>query len=248
MRTWEIILRLALMIVSTIVILYGHVTIWITAPLSAMAIVATTELAIRPYASNVFDRLLLICGTVVTALILVGLLLNLTPRGLTRESWALVLLVISMFVLARRCELGTRFRRPPISTNGVGLSIAISIVIVAGALLLSLAGVHQWDREPLMSFSLVSANSNSIVVEIHAVSFEGQYRIVATSQAAGARRYTSKAFYIDAGGNGETIRERVPSGTAGRWTIDLNATRLSSVARELIVDVHNLLDGFLYKI
>ena len=237
MRIWEIVLRLALFAASTILILYGRVAVWITAPLSIASIAATAELGIRPYATNTVDKLLLICGSVVTGLILVGLILNLTPGGLTRASWTLALLAVSTFTLARCRKLGTHFKRPSRSIDLLTLAIIAALVIVAGAAMLALAGVRQWNKQPLMSFSLVSKSAEKVVVEIHATSFKADYEIVATQQTASVDRYVSKPFEINAGSNGETLTDQVPIERSGRWIIDLETVDHRSVVRELIIDV-----------
>jgi hypothetical protein len=236
-RIGEIVLRLALIAGSTILLLYGHVAVWITAPLTIAAIAATAELSIRPYATNTFDKLLLVCGSVVTGFILVGLILNLTPWGLTRASWTFALLALSTVTLARRVELGTHFKRPTRSINLLTLAVIAALVIVIGAAMLAFAGVRQWNEQPLMSFSLVSKSAEKVVVEIHATSFKGDYEIVAKRHTASAHRYISKPFEINAGGNGETLTEQVPIEHSGRWIIDLETVGHGGVVRELIIDI-----------
>lgn len=233
----EVALRTALIIGSAVTLLYGGVTVWITAPLGLAAMGATAELAVRPYATSAFDRLLLACGSVVVTLILLGLLLNfITPWGLTRITWTTTLVVISFGILVWRRGLKSDIRLRSVSVNAFSLAIAAAVLIIIAATALSLIGVRQWDRRSLLSFSLVANSSNAVVVEIQAVSTMGKYRIV-TSRASDHHRYRGKAFAISAGGNGETLRIRVPIKTAGRWTIDLEPANHADVSRELIVDV-----------
>jgi uncharacterized membrane protein len=104
-------LRLALIVGLPVAIAYNAAT-WIAAPVGLMAIAATVELAVRPYAANVIDRLLLACGAVVTTLILVGLGLNLTSWGLTRGTWTVAWTILSIGVLAWRRGLGAGIRKP----------------------------------------------------------------------------------------------------------------------------------------
>ena len=98
MRWQELALRSAL-IVSPFGAVASGLPAWLTAPLSLLSIATTAELAVRPYAVNVVDRVLLGCGAVVTTLILLGIVLNLTPWGLTLATWNLAWLIVSAGVL-----------------------------------------------------------------------------------------------------------------------------------------------------
>jgi hypothetical protein len=236
MRWQEIALRLTLSVGLAVAIAY-HVAVWLTTPLGFLAIAATAELAVRPYAKNSIDRLLLSCGAVVTALILIGLVLNLTPWGLTSMTWAVAWAILSIGVLGWRRRLGTNIRRPEatlISLSPWFLSASL-IFVVAG--ILALAGVRQWNRQPVLALSLVSTSSNAIIIEIDSTSINKKYRIVATSKVAGARRYSSAPFTVKSTGNGAHILEHVPINVAGAWRVGLEQANSSTTVRLLIVNV-----------
>jgi hypothetical protein len=215
---------------------------WIAAPLFLVGVAATGELAMRPYARNGVDRVLFICGATVTALILIGLCLNLTPWGLTRGTWAFSWLVVSSAVLVWRRASATfipvdRIRLYCARHWLVGLYglAAIAIFIVAGVIAMS--GVRIWNQKPMLAFSLVSKNSSTVVVKIDAISTNGTYRIVASSGSPHAQRYSSPPISVSAGAKGQALNESVPVNVSGRWTIYLNAVNGSTGLRELIVDV-----------
>lgn len=243
MRWPEVTLRLALLAGLLVAAAY-HASGLITAPLGLLAITATAELGIRPWAQGAIDRLLLGCGAMVTALILTGLVLNLTPWGLTRMTWAIGWAILSVGVLTWRRDLG--FEGWPhavriwphavrIRSFGLWFFAAGLIVVVAG--ILATAGIRHWSRQPDLAFSLVSANSGAVVVEIDATSTVETYRIVGTSAASGAQRYVSAPLTIRSGGNGVRVRRRLPINTAGSWKISLEAADTGQVVRWLKADV-----------
>ena len=210
---------------------------WITAVLGFAAIAATAELATRPYAANLIDKLLMGSGAVVTAFIIVGLGLTLTPWGLTRTTADVAWLVLSLGVLIWRRQLGTRITLPAAEIRSLGIWVILAGVILAGGAALAAAGVRHWNQRPALAFALVSKNANSVVVEIEATSVTGRYQIVASSKVHGAQQYSSPLLRINAGGDGERLREQVPINIAGAWTIDLQSADDSSVVRYLIVNV-----------
>jgi hypothetical protein len=236
-RSYEIVLRAALIIGAVEAVLDGGVTVWFTGLLGLVAIAATAELAMRPYADNPADRLLLACGALVTALILIGLCLNLTPWGLTRVTWTFAWAIVSAGVLIWRRGLGLHIARPRSSMGVSGIwGVAAAAVLVA-SIVLAMIGVRQWNQKPLLAFSLVGRSEHSALVEIQATSTKGRYDIVAASSAPGAHRYLSKAFAINVGGGEERVHELVPLNVAGRWTIILESANDSGSLRELIIDV-----------
>jgi len=236
MRWQELALRLVL-IVSPFGAVASGLPAWITAPLSFLSIAATAELAVRPYARSAVDRTLLGCGTVVTTLILIGIILNLTPWGLTLATWNVAWLIVSIGVLIWRRKLATHVDLPATGLRASAVWVIVAVLIIVAAGMLALAGVRHTARQPLLAFALVSKGSNSVVVEIEATSTTGRYYITATSNAVGAHRYLSALFTVRAGENGESVRQHVPINTAGIWTINLESADSSSVVRWLRVDV-----------
>jgi hypothetical protein len=228
-RWQEVALRLTLIVALLVAVAYD-VNVWIAAPLGLLAIATTAELAIRPYAANAVDRLLLGCGTVVTTLILAGLGLNLTPWGLTRTTWTVTWTILSIGVLAWRRELGAGIR-----SFGLWVLSASLIFVVAG--ILAIAGVRHSNRQPFVAFALVSTSANAVVVEIDAKSITERYRIVAMSKVSGARKYFSAPFTVRSGGDGVRVFEHVPINIAGVWIINLESANNGAIVRWLKVDI-----------
>ena len=224
----EVIARLAL-IAGLLAVIAVSPVVWVAAPVALVAIAVTAELAVRPYAGDPAGRLLLACGAVVTVLILAGLALNLLPWGLTRLTWAVTWLVISVAVLVwrRHSATGLGWLRHLGRDGGPGLSLGLwmsaAAAILVGAVLLAQAGVHNWDRKPVLAFSVVSRTAQAVVVQIQATSVTERYQIVATEQGRSSGHYTSPFFTVFAGGTGNQLRQQVPLSRTGQWIIDLQS-------------------------
>jgi hypothetical protein len=235
-RWREVALRLTLAVGLFGVVVYNRVG-WLTAVLGLMAIIATAELAVRPYATNAIDKLLIGSGAVVTTLIIIGLGLALTPWGLDRITVDIAWLLVSLVVLGWRRRLRTSIRLPMIEMRSLSVWVVSASLILAVGIVVALAGVRYWNQRPALAFSVVAKSANYVVVEIEATSVTGQYHIVADSKTQGARRYSSSLLTIKADGNGELLQKRVPINIAGSWTIDLQSAADDSVVRLLIVNV-----------
>jgi hypothetical protein len=235
-RWGEIALRSAL-----IAGLFGSVAAslapWITAVLGFAAIAATAELAIRPYAANAIDKLLMGSGVVVTAFIIVGLGLTLTPWGLNRITADVAWLVLSLGVLFWRRQLGTTITLPAAEVRSLGLWVVLAGVVLAVGVVLAAAGVRHWNQRPALAFAVVSKSHGSVVVEIEATSVTGRYQIEAKSKVNGAQAYSSPTLTVNAGGDGERLQERVPINISGAWTINLQSADDAAIVRYLIVNV-----------
>ena len=234
----EVTLRLAL-IAGLLAAITASPTVWVTAPVALAAIAATAELAVRPYAADPADRLLLACGAVVTVLILTGLVLNLLPWGLTRLTWGAAWLVISVAVLVWHRGMATALGgvagliwRPGL---GTGLWMAAAAVIVVAAVVLALAGVRNWDRKPVLAFSVVSRSAQAVEVQIQATSVTDRYQIVATGPGQPPGHYASPYFTVAAGGTGTQVRKQVPLSRTGNWIIDLQSAGRTVRKLQLVV-------------
>jgi hypothetical protein len=235
MSALEVLVRLIVIGGATGTNLDGYLNVWITAILGLISMVATAELAVRPYSAKIIGRLLLIAGSVVVTLVVLGVTLNLTPWGLNRVTWNGAWAVLGVLVLFWRREVRTHVVPPTRFINVVSLSIIVSAAIIVGAGILAIDGVKKWDEKPTLSFSLISSSSSGITTQVNATSVSGVYSIQAYSQAHKASRYMGKPFSVSAGGSGESIKERVTVKVRGRWTVDLVSA--GKVVRELIVDV-----------
>lgn len=240
MSKLEICVRAALNIAAFIVIAAG-LNKWIIVVFFLISVVATAELGIRPYGRDSVEKLLLGCGAIAVTLILIGLCLNFTPWGLTREMWAIAWLVVTISVLIWRRNLGAAIEsdiRSLLSRHWMialyGIAAMTVLVVAVGV---AFAGVRVWNQKAVLSFSLVSKSANKVVVRIGAVSTTGTYRIEAQSGSPHARRYLSQPISVNAGGGGQVLDEMVPVNVSGRWIINLINGNHSSGLRELIVDV-----------
>jgi hypothetical protein len=238
MRWQEITLRAALIIGLLAAIAYD-IDIWIAAPLGLLTIAVTAELAIRPYAASSIDRLLLGCGITITASILIGIGLNLTPWGLTRITLTIAWTIVNFGVLAWRRKLSTHIGKSVSGIISFGPWVLLASVILIAAGVLAVAGVRQWNRQPVLAFALISTSPDSVVVEIDSTSLSNRYRIVAASKSSGARQYSSAPLTVKSGRDGQRIFERVPINVAGVWTINLESVNDGTVVRWLKVDVHS---------
>jgi hypothetical protein len=237
MSVLEIVSRLILIGGSTFANLDGHVNVWVSGILGLASLLATAELAVRPYGTKIFDRLLLMAGGLVVTFIILGLLLNLTPFGLTLGTWNAAWGVLSTGVLIWRRGSRSQVTLPGRPVSVFGVSVVVAAVIIIGAGALAVDGVKKWDAKTLLSFSLVSSSSTSIVTQINATSVNDAYSIKAFSKNDKASHYTSKPFTVSAGSNGQIFQEQVPVNAKGSWVIDLVSGNTGKVVRELIVDV-----------
>lgn len=234
MRWPEITLRVALIIGSALAVIQ-HVSAWVSAPLGLIAIGATIELAIRPYAGSMVDRVLIGCGLAVVALILLGVGLNFTPSGLTRVTWTLswVGLGLAVLIWRRGLEASASLSRIRLRRSYLWAVPVVAVLVAAG--LVAQAGV-QAAKEPVLALSMVSKSAHTVTVQIDATSVDGAYQLKAESTTPGAQGYTSRKFEIHAGQSGAHIVKEVPTNISARWTITL-ASVTGTQARELIVDV-----------
>lgn len=237
MSVLEVLVRLLLIAGSSGINLDGHLSAWLSGIVGLVAMAATVELAVRPYAAKLFDRLLLMAGSLIAALIVLGFVLNLTPWGMTLETWNVAWAALGLLVLC--WQRRSRTVLPKVPLNVVTMSIVVAGVIIVGAGTLAISAVNKWDGKPVLAFSEVSASATSVITEIDATSVSGSYSIVAFPQASKTKnsRYTSKPFSISAGTGGQTIQEQVPVAVKGTWVIDLEPAHGGTVLRELIVDV-----------
>jgi hypothetical protein len=125
---------------------------------------------------------------------------------------------------------------PWAAMRSLSVWIGLASLLLIAAVIVAVAGVRIWDRQPVLALSVVSRNADSVIVEIEATSITGEYQITATSHASKAIRYSSGLFAINAGRNGEQVRARVPLNVAGAWTIDLESANDNAVIRWLKVE------------
>lgn len=241
MSRLEVLVRAILNVCIAVAIGLG-LSAWFATPLFLVGVALTAELAMRPQERSGAEKVFLICGAIVTAFILIGLFLNLTPWGLTQVTWAVAWFVVSSAVLAWRRASGTSISidriRLQINRHWVtGLYGLGALAIFVVAWIIATAGVRASNQKPLLEFSLVSKNPSNVVVQVHAISTNAIYRIVANSENRQALSYSSSPILVNAGPQGQTLNESVPVNVAGRWDITLSSVSGPAETRELFVDV-----------
>lgn len=236
MPALEVVARLALIGGSASINLAGYVSIWISVGLGLVAMIATAELAVRPYGARIFDRLLLIAGSLITVFILLGLVLNVTPWGMTRGTWNVAWAIVGIGVLIWRRGTHTHFILPYGPISVLSLSIVAAAAIIIGAGFLAVDGVSKSESEPVLSLSLVSSSSTRMTIEVDARSVSGSYLIMAFPQVNKTSSYKSKPFSVSAGIGGETVQRQVPVKVKGTWIVELVADGGKAI-RQLIVNI-----------
>ncbi len=223
MSRLEVTLRVVLL-AGLLAVIAASPTVWLTAPVALVAIAATIELAVRPYAADAAaaaaglrsggDRTH--PGRPGAEPAAVGADPGHLGGGLAGDQRGRA-------DLAADSATDLSWLARPGRAGGLGLWMAAAAVILAGAVLLALAGVRNWDRKPVLAFSVLSRTAQAAVVQVQATSMTNRYQIVATRPGQAAGQYASPYFMVRAGGSGIQVRKRVPLNGDGTWNIDLQA-------------------------
>lgn len=224
--------RLGLLLAATILGVAGAPG-WLGGPLGLISLLATAELTVRPFAPQAHDRLLLVAGSTLVALLIGGLLLNFVAGGLTRISWSLGALVVGLIVLARRQSYGTRLvtvRSPQLGSRFIAAAVT-SLVLLVVAVVVAIDGTRAGARASVVALSLVSELPNSIVVRVSSTDSAGNYRLIVSARGQVARR--SSLIEVPAGGSIDREFAVTPGTT---WTVLLTSPADPSFSRLLIVD------------
>ncbi len=189
------------------------------------------------------ERLILSLGLSLTAVILGGLLLNLTSFGLKTDSWALYLGGITVgacaVTLARRHrQSASKSAFEWSSISGIrlnlrqGLFIGIALLIVCGAVTLSIIGAQQQPRKGFTQLSLLpsggttSAN-NAVSLGISNMEAQGmQYRLAVNMDGKVIKEWPT--IVLSVGQQWKAILVIPPSGHAGATRVEAMLYRLDS--------------------
>ncbi len=151
----------------------------ISAPLALLSLINGGQLlAYLVPGDDPAERYLTAAGGVTVLLILLGILLNYVPGGLTRPSygigWGLVSSGLLVFVVTRRSLPGVGLRRASIPTvMSFGLLGAATVV----AFLIGWAGVQKQDQEPVLALSSPMYGGSEAHILVSSVNAGGTYEL-----------------------------------------------------------------------
>lgn len=211
---------------------------WLAALLVAVTMLVVAERLVRRRGRGALDAMLVglagICGT----LILLGLVLNLLPGGLTRLSWtvgaavagAAALLATSLLVSSRErltsSPFGAILRRIPDTT---WIFTAAAVVVLGVAVALSARVVHQVDVPPLQ-IAGTTTSPGQVLLTVSSGTAESGLSVITHTGAA--RTVAGSGLTVGPGRNA-TVTLSAPA--SGRVVVDL-VDRTGSTIRELILD------------
>ena len=195
--------RAALVVVAAVAVALGTPA-WARLPLSAAAVLGVASFFLRRYGRRgLLDVVLVVAGGGLVALILLGLLLNVLPTGITAPGWALVVGLLELAVLAFLAlfrapverAAGVR-RRLPVAGLAWGVAAA---AVLAGAVVYSSASFQATHVQPL------------------AVAAEQHGRTVTVTVTAGDRQGPFRLDLVTADGR-TVVAQDVRVGADGRYT------------------------------
>jgi hypothetical protein len=174
MNAREIALRVIIAVAAAATTVLGAPPL-VAAPIGIASVVATSELAARIPTRPARERAMLAAGFPLVALVLLSLLLNTLPWGLTPASWSVSWAIGSLVAIAlrHRTPRGWRIDRP--SPRAFAWLLP-PLVIVLAAVALSLRGTVIEDQPPL-ALGLLSRSASAATVSVDAGSHPGDYRI-----------------------------------------------------------------------
>lgn len=226
----------AVLVVLGAVAVVTEQPIWLRAPLSVAALVgAISFCASRRRRSEPIDTVLRAVGGVAIVFVLLGLVLNFLPTGLTSPGWGLgvgVTELATMLGFASRDRVIAARRAPGPSRRRVigfvGWGIAVGGVLTA-ALLLSLAS---YDRTHIPPVALGADTTGSTTVVTVASGRDAGPLVLRLVTDDGERTVLARDVRVGPGEAAATVR--VPASTSGR--IELLREDGSRVLRTLILD------------
>ncbi len=202
--------------------------------LGTAAVVAVVGTMVRGRSRGRIDATVIGVAGALAVAVLLGLLLNLFPVGLTRVSWAVGAGVLGLAAVAWGARSTptedwsspvsgtTLLRHAPWTLAAAGVSVVAVIVAVHAT---DIA-----DRAPVQ-LSLASKSAQLVAVRVTGAHTTGTYRIVVMRGTTELTR--SEAFRV---GAGQHVDYRFTP-TQDRVTVDLRKVGASTTSRSLVVDV-----------
>lgn len=152
----------------------------VSAPLALLSLVNGGQLlAYLVPGDDPVERYLMATGGVVVLLILLGLLLNYVPGGLTPSSygvgWALVSWALLVTVSPRRglADMGLRRASMPMVVSLGILGTATAVAFQIGS-----AGVHKQDHQPVLALSSPAYGGTEAQIVVGSVNAGGVYELL----------------------------------------------------------------------
>lgn len=147
----------------------------VSTPLGVLWIAATAELAAR-VARPTYQRIMIAAGFVLVVLVLLAIVINVLPWGLTTRTWVAGWACVSATVIAgrRRCA------RPRVSlvlSARVASLYLVSLGILAASIALAIVGAKHADKPPT-ALGIVGEWATSVRVRVVAGAQPGRYLLV----------------------------------------------------------------------
>ena len=204
--------RAALVVVAAVAVAL-QTPAWARLPLSAAALLGVATFVLRRSGRRgMLHVVLVVAGGGLVALVLLGLLLNVLPTGITAPGWALVVGLLELAVLAFLTLFRAPVERSAVARRRVPIAGvawgAAAAAVLAGAVLYSTASFDATHVQPL------------------AVAAEQHGRTVTVTVSAGDRQGPFRLDLVTAAGRTVIARD-ISVGADGRYSkrIALPATR-----------------------
>ena len=201
--------------------------------LTAAAALGVVGTAVRARRRGVIDAAVIGLAGALSVLVLLGLVLNLFPAGLTRVSWSISAGLIGLAAVAwgaRTTPKDDLF--VPVSTTTLLRQspwYVAAAAVTAVAVIIAIHATDVADRAPVQ-LSLTSANARSVAVQVTGARTDGMYQLVVRRGSTEVVR--SVPFRLTAG-HYVDFRFTPP---AERVTVDLRKVG-GTTSRSLIVDL-----------
>ena len=214
---------------------------WVTAPLTLLAAAVVVEALARTRGLGWADVMLVGSAGLIVVLIMLGLVLNLLPTGLTTGRWAIGagLVAIATLLWSRRLALrGSEADREgavsvlPRPARAQVLRTAPWLVLAGGLVVVALAiSTHATDvaNRPPLALSVLDRTQAAVSVQVTGGTAAGRYELALVSDGT-TRPLTS---FDLAAGQARAYRFAVPA--QGPTTIELRRRGADRVLRSLIV-------------
>ncbi|NHC13463.1 hypothetical protein [Motilibacter deserti] len=173
----------AALVVAAVVLALLEAGAALRGPVTAAAVLATV-LGAAPRGSGRRHLVVSAGGALLVGAVLVGVVLDVLPGGITRASWAVSAGLLGLLALAMAARRGTpavlpRLRRLPRPGTGTTWYVAAAAVVAAAAWV-SVDAARDSERAPVQ-FALENARAGSVEVVLTASQRSGPYDVVAVA-------------------------------------------------------------------
>jgi hypothetical protein len=235
-RRPEILARAVVIAVALFATTSGAPTV-VSAPLALLSLVNGGQLLgyLVPGEDPV-ERCLMAAGGVAVLLILLGLVLNDVPGGLTRSSygvgWAVVSWALLAVVAPRQGLGGAGLRRASIP---IVLSLGLLGAATAVAFQIGSAGVHKRDQQPVLALSSPAYGGTEAEILVGSVNAGGAYEVLVLPDGRLAGAYSRLVELGAKGAHSTHVSVQLPVARS-YWKVVLRPRGSQGTAeRELIL-------------